>query len=62
MSSKDWLILSVITFLTVAGWVVYDVYHAAITSTVTPVQEELTRPLDPSFNTDVLDSLKGREK
>lgn len=61
MSNKDWLILSIITFLTVAAWTIYDIYHAAITSTITPVQEELTQPLTPEFDEDVLQKIKERE-
>lgn len=61
MSNKDWLILSIITFLTVAGWTVYEIYHAAISSTVTPVQQEITKPLDPNFDIDTLQKLQNRE-
>ncbi len=61
MSSKDWLVLSIITFLTVAGWTVYEIYHAAITSTITPVQEEMTKPLDPNFDLDTLRDLQSRD-
>lgn len=62
MSSKDWLVLSILTFLTVATWTIYDIYHAAVTSTITPVQEEMIRPLDPTFDTETLRLLREREE
>lgn len=61
MTHKDWLILSVVTFLTVAVWTVFDIYHAAISTTVTPTQTELTEPLDPNLNTEVFDAIKSRQ-
>ncbi len=44
------LILSIFTVLTVLVWIVYDVYHAATTSTITPIQQELIKPLTPNFD------------
>lgn len=50
MSGKELLILSILTLFTVLSWIVYDIYHTATTSTITPVQEELMEPLTPTFN------------
>ena len=61
MTNKDWLILSVITFLTVAVWTVFDLYHTTISSTITPTQEKLVEPLDPNLNTKVFDVINSRE-
>lgn len=61
MSSKDWLILSILTFLTVATWAIYDIYHTVVTSTITPVQKELIKPLDADFDTETLLLLKQKE-
>jgi hypothetical protein len=62
MTSKDWLLLSIVTFLAVASWTIYDIYHAAVTSTITPVQQEMIRPLDPTFDLDTLRTLQSREE
>lgn len=62
MSNKDWLLLSVITFLAVASWTIYDIYHAAVTSTITPVQSEMIKPLNPTFDLDTLNTLQSREE
>jgi hypothetical protein len=50
MFRKEWLILSFLTFLTVLAWVFFDVYHAATTSTITPIQEKRMKPLSPKFD------------
>jgi len=60
MSNKDLLILSILTFITVIAWVVFDVYHAATTSTITLVQKELIEPLTPNFNQELILRLKER--
>lgn len=54
MNKKDLLILAIITLLTVISWIIYDVYHAATTSTITKVEEDLTAPLDPHIDTDTV--------
>jgi hypothetical protein len=61
MKSKDWLMLSIITFLTAAAWTVYEVYHQATTTTITPVQQEMVKPLDPTFDLDTLRQVAGRD-
>lgn len=62
MSSKDWLVMSILTFLTVAVWTVYDIYHAAVTSTVTPIQQELIKPLTSYFDRETLFMLKDKSE
>ncbi|MBI4999484.1 hypothetical protein HZB97_01790 [Candidatus Gottesmanbacteria bacterium] len=61
MSSKQTLFLSVFTFLTVFAWIAFDVYHAATTSTITSVQQQLIKPLEPRFDKEVILRLKGGE-
>lgn len=58
MSNKQTLLLSIFTFLTVLAWIAFDVYHAVTTSTITPVQQELIKPLTPRFDTQVILELK----
>ncbi|MBI4130642.1 hypothetical protein HY468_04965 [Candidatus Roizmanbacteria bacterium] len=60
MSNKDWLVISIITFLTVAVWTVYEIYHTAVTTTVTPVQEKLIDPFEPTFDEEVFKTLQER--
>lgn len=62
MSQKDLLILSILTFLTVLAWIAFDVHHAATTSTITPLQKELTKPLNPTLDQEIILKLKQRNK
>lgn len=54
MNNKEILILALLTLFTVLSWITYDVYHAATTSTITPVQQELMKPLTPTFDHDTI--------
>ncbi len=56
MHNRDILILSVFTLITVSAWIAFEVYHAATTSTVTPVQQELLKPLNPVFDVNTFNS------
>lgn len=62
MSSKDLLILSILTFITVIAWIIFDVYHAATTSTITPFQKELIEPLKPTFDQEIILRLEKRKE
>ncbi len=58
MSNNQTLFLSIFTFLTVLAWIAFDVYHAGTVSTITPVQQELIKPLEPRFDMTVISELK----
>lgn len=62
MSSKDLLIISIFTFITVVAWIVFDVHHATTTSTITPLQEELIKPLESTFDQEIILKLKKRKE
>ncbi len=54
MKRNELLFLALLTVFTVLSWIVYDIYHAATTSTITPVQQELMEPLTPTFDHDTI--------
>ncbi|MFH0863563.1 MAG: hypothetical protein V1858_00530 [Candidatus Gottesmanbacteria bacterium] len=58
MSSKQILFLSIFTFLTVLAWIIFDVYHTITASTISPIQQDLIRPLDPKFDNQLILELK----
>jgi hypothetical protein len=62
MNKKDILLLSILTFLTIAIWTVYDIYHVAITSTISIEQQNLTKDFSPTFDTEVLELLRSRSE
>lgn len=56
--NKDLLYISVFTVITVLAWIVFDVYHTAVTSTLTDVQERLMSPLSPKLNETALTNIR----
>ncbi len=54
MNKKELLILAIITLIVVISWIIYDIYHIKVTSTITPVQQELMKPLTPTFDHDTI--------
>lgn len=60
MSSRELLILSVFTFLTVLFWIVFSVYHTATTSTLTPIQIKQIEPADSNLDIKTIERLKSR--
>ncbi len=59
MYSKDLLLILVITLVTVAGWIAYDIYAASTQSTLTPLTEKYlgVETLDPTLPVNVLEEL-----
>jgi len=62
MNTKEILIISLIIFLSIFAWVLMDIYHNSITSTITKKQEEQIKPLTPKFDNAIIEGLKKREK
>lgn len=60
-ANKDLLYISIFSFSTVLAWVVFDVYHAATTSTITDVQQQLILPLNPKFDEMTLRNIELRQ-
>lgn len=58
MNNSQALLLSLFTFLTVIAWIAFDIYHFSTVSTLSPVQLELIKPLNPTFDTQVFIDLK----
>jgi hypothetical protein len=50
MPQKDWLILSIFTFLITVVWITLEIFHTYTASTVSGVDEKLMQPLTPSFD------------
>lgn len=60
IAQRDLLIIAIFSIMTVFIWIVSDVYHAAATTQITPVQEELMTPLDPNFDQSTIDMIRSR--
>ncbi len=51
---KELFYISLVSLLIVISWIAFDAYHVLSTSTVTPVQEELIKPLTPEFDHEII--------
>lgn len=58
--SKDILTILIVTFITVIGWVGFDLFHAA-TDTTIPAEYANIKPISDEINTDVLDVIDARQ-
>lgn len=58
MLKKQGLILSILTLVTVLSWIIFDIYHVYTSSTISPIQQELMKPLTPEFDLSVISDLK----
>jgi hypothetical protein len=54
MNGRQFLVVMIITFITVIVWVVFDILHSR--STIKPTQEtvNLVKPISPDFDIDAL--------
>lgn len=59
--SRDWLILAILTVLTVFTWIGFDVYWALTRPTPPKVPADQLLPLDPKLEIKVLENLSQKE-
>jgi hypothetical protein len=62
MRSKDILIISVFSLITITVWIALDVYHASVISTLKPEQEQIIKPLTPNIDAKIIDNIRLRQK
>ncbi len=62
IKNNDLLIISVFTLITVLAWIIFDVYHAAVTSNISEVQQKLMTELNPKLDPNVLANIRSRNK
>jgi len=51
MTSRQWLIATLLTFLTICAWVLFNILYEQPKPDVPPNTEQLIKPIDPEFNT-----------
>lgn len=62
VTQKDVLFLFLSMFFIVSAWVSFNIYHAWVTSSIAPEVQEQVRPIDPRFDTDMIQQLKTRQQ
>lgn len=50
MTKKEWLIAAILTFITICGWVIFDILHTRSKVEVSPKLQEIIEPVSPEFN------------
>ena len=56
MTKKEWLIATVLTFVTICAWVIFDILHTRAQVEISPKLQEVIEPISPDFNTKSLQS------
>ncbi|OGH38193.1 MAG: hypothetical protein A3B44_00885 [Candidatus Levybacteria bacterium RIFCSPLOWO2_01_FULL_38_21] len=61
MKQRDILFLVISTFVLIVAWVGFSIYHNFISSTITKPVKEKIAPINPDFDTKIIDKLKERK-
>ena len=61
MKQKDILLILIPTFLLVILWVIFNIYHNSIESTVSKTITAEVVPINPDFDFQTIENLKKRE-
>lgn len=62
MKKKDILIILALLFVFVLVWVGSNIYHDVISSTISEAVNQDISPIDPTFDTKTINTLKQRQK
>lgn len=62
MNRREIAVIAIVIFLTVIAWLVFGIYHAQNTSTVSQKELRQVVPLTPTFDNDIIKKLKSREE
>lgn len=62
MNRKEIVILAIIIFLSVIAWIVFGIYYAKETPTLSQNELKQVVPLTPAFDNDIINKLKSREE
>lgn len=60
-AQKDILYIAISSFVLVVLWIGFNLYHAHATSTIEPVLQIQIKPIDPKFDTEMINKLKSRQ-
>lgn len=61
MKQRDVLFLVISTFVLIVAWIGFSIYHNLVSSTITGPVEEKIVPINPTFDTRTIDTLKERK-
>lgn len=55
MTSKEWLIATILTFITICAWVVFGILHERAKVEIPEKTQEVIKPISPEFNTSAVE-------
>lgn len=61
MKQKDLLLLLIPFFLMVIAWVIFNIYHSSVTSTISDTLNIQIAPINPTFDKKAIEAIKNRE-
>lgn len=62
MNRKELFILTLVIFLSIVIWIVFDIHRAKTISTISEKNLRQVVPLTPTFDNDTIRKLKNREE
>lgn len=62
MKQRDIILLLAPVALLVAAWIIFNIYHNSVTSTISAPLDKNILPISPNFDTQTIDNLKKRDK
>ena len=55
MTKKEWLIATILTFLTICAWVIFDIVHTRSNVEIPQNLQDIIEPIDPNFDTKIIE-------
>ena len=56
MTSKQWLIATIFTLITICAWVAFGILHERAKVEIDPKVQEVIQPINPDFDTSGIES------
>ena len=61
MKQKDLLLLLIPFFIMVVAWVIFNIYHSRVTSTISDTLNIQITPINPTFDKKAIEAIKNRD-
>ena len=62
MKKNDFMFLLIAIFVLVFAWIIFNIYHMTVSSTMSESQVVQIIPINPDFDTSTIEKLKKRSK
>lgn len=59
---KDLLFLSISSFVVVAAWIGFNIFHSSVTTTISPELQKTIVPISADFDMATIEALRSRKK